>query len=340
MNQKLLSLIVPAYQSEDYLSRCVDTLLLGGDEVEILLVNDGSIDKTAEIIEGYAQRHPGMVRVFHQENQGHGGAVNTGISNATGLYTKVVDSDDWLDGDAFQSLLEHIRLMRLNKECVDLLVWNYVYERDGKRNKRVVRYGGVFPENQTVTWNETGRFALGQYLLMHSMVLKTQVILDSELRLPIHCFYVDNLYAFNTLPRVKTIRYLNLDLYRYYIGREDQSVQEKVMIRRIDQQIKVNKLMIDQTQKLDEVPGKLRVYLLHYLQIITTVTLVMLTFARTQEANEKKAELWAYLQQKNPQVHSLFKRNLMGLLAKSRRKTTYWLIRFLYTVARKHYGFN
>lgn len=89
---KLLSVAIPCYNSEAYMSKCINSLLIGGEEVEIIIVDDGSSDRTAEIADDYAEKYPTIVKAIHQENGGHGQAVNTGIKNATGLYFKVVDS--------------------------------------------------------------------------------------------------------------------------------------------------------------------------------------------------------------------------------------------------------
>ena len=97
---KLLSIAIPCYNSEAYMGKCVDSLLEGGDDVEIIIVNDGSADRTGEIAEDYVRRYPGIVKAVHQENGGHGAAVNAGIENAGGLFFKVVDSDDWVKKEA------------------------------------------------------------------------------------------------------------------------------------------------------------------------------------------------------------------------------------------------
>ena len=88
---KLLSFAVPCYNSEAYMEKCIESLLAGGEEVEILIIDDGSKDRTAEIADGYAEKYPTIVKAIHKENGGHGSAVNTGIANATGLYFKVVE---------------------------------------------------------------------------------------------------------------------------------------------------------------------------------------------------------------------------------------------------------
>ena len=97
---KVLSITVPCYNSQEYMRKCIESLLSGGDEVEILVVDDGSSDRTLEIAQEYEKNYPGIVRAIHQENKGHGGAVNTGLAHATGLNFKVVDSDDWLNEEA------------------------------------------------------------------------------------------------------------------------------------------------------------------------------------------------------------------------------------------------
>ena len=106
---KLLSIAVPCYNSQDYMRHCVETLLPGGDEVEILVVDDGSKDDTAAIADELEAKYPGIVRAIHQENGGHGAAVMAGLKNATGLYFKVVDSDDWLDEEAYPRVLDALR---------------------------------------------------------------------------------------------------------------------------------------------------------------------------------------------------------------------------------------
>ena len=98
---KLLSITIPCYNSQDYMERCIHSLLPGGDDVEILVVDDGSRDMTPEIADAYEKRYPNIVKAIHQENGGHGAAVNAGLKNASGLFFKVVGSGDWGDADAY-----------------------------------------------------------------------------------------------------------------------------------------------------------------------------------------------------------------------------------------------
>ena len=164
---KLLSVAIPCYNSEAYMSKCINSLLIGGEEVEIIIVDDGSSDRTAEIADDYAAKYPTIVKAIHQENGGHGQAVNTGIRNATGLYFKVVDSDDWVNQDAYYEILKTLYELTRGAETVDLLISNFVYEKQGATRKKVMQYRHCFPTNQIFGWDEVRHMKKGQYLLMH-----------------------------------------------------------------------------------------------------------------------------------------------------------------------------
>ena len=128
---KLLSVAIPCYNSENYMRKCVDSLLLGGEDVEIIIVDDGSTrDQTAEIADEYQRRYPTIVKAVHQENGGHGAAVNTGIRNATGLYFKVVDSDDWVKREAYLQVLDTLREMAGGAPSLGMLGWHLVYLKE------------------------------------------------------------------------------------------------------------------------------------------------------------------------------------------------------------------
>ena len=296
--------------------KCIDSLLIGGEDVEIIIVDDGSTrDRTAEIADEYAAQFPTIVKAVHKTNGGHGSAVNAGIANATGLYFKVVDSDDWVRKDAYEKVLDKLRELAGGGQALDMLICNYVYEKEGEVRKKIIQYKHILPEEQMFTWKDCHHFAKGHYILMHSVIFRTKLLRECGLKLPEHTFYVDNLYVFEPLPYVKNMYYLNVNFYRYYIGREDQSVNEQVMISRIDQQIKVNKLMMDYLveNKAEIMKSKrLYQYMKNYLEIITKVSSVLLLRADTPEHLEKKKELWEYLEEKDKAIYRWMRRGLLG----------------------------
>ena len=244
--EKLITFAVPCYNSAAYMDHCIETILQGGEDIEIILVDDGSTkDDTPAICDRYAAEYPDIVKAIHQENGGHGEGVNQGIRNARGIYYKVVDSDDWLDTDALAKVMAKLREFAAMPAPVDLLIANYVYEHVEDNTQKVMGYKNVFPTDQIITWDSIHRFRASQYLLMHSVIYRTQLLRDCGLELPKHTFYVDNIFVYQPLPFVKTLYYMDLDLYRYFIGRADQSVNESVMAGRIDQQVRVTRHMIE-----------------------------------------------------------------------------------------------
>lgn len=308
---KLLTFAIPCYNSQDYMENCIKSLLPGGDDVEILIVDDGSKDSTPEIADAYAKKYPGIVRAIHQENGGHGEAVNAGIRNATGLFFKVVDSDDWVDAEAYAMILDKLRDLAGGAKTLDMFVANYVYEKEGAKHKKVMHYS-FLPKDRMFTWSEVGHIHKGQYILMHSVIYRTQLLRDCGLELPKHTFYVDNIYVYTPLPSVKNMYYMDVDFYRYFIGREDQSINEKVMIGRIDQQIRVNKIMVDEFDLWKIQNRKLRRYMFNYLEIITVISTIMLIRSGTEENLEKKRELWSYIKDKDLRLFHHLRNGIMG----------------------------
>lgn len=337
---KYISFAIPSYNSEEYMERAVDSILKAGEDVEIIIVNDGSKDRTSEIAHRYEEQYPTIVRAVDQVNGGHGEAVNTGLAYAQGTYFKVVDSDDWVDEDALLKILQVLKAFEAEEQQVDMLVANYVYEKEGVVNKKVIDYKNVLPQNTVFGWNDIKRFHLGQYILMHSVIYRTDFLKLCQLKLPKHTFYVDNIYVYYPLPHVRKIYYIDVDFYRYYIGREDQSVNEKVMIGRVDQQIFVTKSMIDMYELKKVMNKKLRQYMINYLAIMMTVSSILLIRSKKKENLEKKQELWQYLKRRDYRTYWKIRYGILGqtmnLPGRSGRKIS----SLAYIVARRLVGFN
>ncbi len=335
---KLLSIAVPCYNSQDYMAHAVESLLPGGDEVEILIVDDGSHDRTAEIADEYERRYPGIVRAIHQENGGHGDAVMTGLRNAAGRYFKVVDSDDWVDEKAYPRVLDALR--SFGEGELDVMISNFIYDKVGVRKKHVVRYFHALPRERVFGWEETRHFLKGQYILMHSVIYRTSLLRECGMELPKHTFYVDELYVYVPMRTAEKMYYLDVDFYHYFIGREDQSVQEEVMIRRIDQALKVNRLLVSSVDPFTVDDVHKRRYMLNYLEIVTTVSSVLLTKSGTDENLEKKKALWGFIRTENPQVYSVLRRRLLGRLVHLPGRFGRAVVIAGYRICQRIFGFN
>ena len=337
---KYISFAIPCYNSEEYMAHAVESILIGGEDVEILIINDGSKDGTLRIAREFEEKYPTIVRVIDKENGGHGDAVNAGLKNATGKYFKVVDSDDWVDEHSLLKILELLRGWNEHDMEVDMLISNYVYEKVGAQHKKVIHYRDVLPENEIFSWKDAGHFGIAQYILMHSVIYRTELLKLNQLELPKHTFYVDNIYVYYPLPFVKKMYYLDVNFYRYYIGREDQSVNEKVMISRLDQQIFVTKTMIDMYQMKQISNKRLRNYMTNYLAIMMTISSILCIRSKKEENLEKKKELWKYLKVRQRGGYWKIRHSILGqtinLPGKSGRKIS----SFAYVVARRFIGFN
>ncbi|RKD31469.1 glycosyltransferase family 2 protein [Lacrimispora algidixylanolytica] len=338
---KLLSVAIPCYNSESYMRHCIDSLLPGGEEVEILIVNDGSTkDNTAAVADEYESRYPNICRAIHQENGGHGEAVNAGLRNATGIYFKVVDSDDWVDYSAYMEILNTLRDFVIGEKTLDMLISNFVYEKQGVKRKKVMNYRTALPKNELFDWDDVKVFILGQYILMHSVIYRTELLKQCGLELPKHTFYVDNIFVYQPLPHVKTMYYLDVNFYRYFIGREDQSVNEQVMIGRIDQQINVTKLMLGYYDVMKIKQRKLRRYTVRYLEIMMTISSILAIKSGSEENLEKKKELWQHLRKQNLKLFLRLRWGFMGQGVNLPGKGGMKFPIAIYQMTQKFFGFN
>ncbi len=339
---KLITFAVPCYNSAAYMSHCIETLLTAGDEAEIILVDDGSVDDTGAIADQFAADYPDIVRVIHQPNGGHGEGVNQGIRHAAGLYYKVVDSDDWLNTDSLARVMVKLREFAAQPEPVDLLVCNYVYEHVEDGTENIVRYHHVFPVDKVFGWKDMGHWSPSKYLLMHSAIYRTQLLRDCGMELPKHTFYVDNIFVYQPLPMVKTLYYMDEDLYRYFIGRSDQSVNESVMIKRVDQQVRITKIMIDAVDlaEVKAVEPDLYRYMVRYLSMMMLISSIFLILSGTPENLEEKDALWAYLKAKDEHLYHKLKYRSLSAVSNLPGYQGRKLSVNLYKLAQKVYKFN
>ncbi len=306
---KLISFAIPSYNSEGYLSHAVETILSGGEDVEILIINDGSRDGTAAIADSYAEKYPTIIRAIHKPNGGHGSGVNRGLQEATGLFYKVVDSDDWVDEAALQALLTTLREHIARGEEADLYITNFIYDHVEDRTQFQRAYRRQMPTNRFFHWDEVKSFHFSNVLLMHSLLYKTEILRSCGIVLPEHTFYVDNIYAYQPLGFTEKLYYLDVDLYHYFIGRADQSVNMANFLKRYDQQIRVMEHMLA-AYTYDEImakPAGLRKYLLHDVAAIMMNTLLFCCGGKEAERKAAYKKLWDDLKIRDKKLHNKLK---------------------------------
>ncbi len=337
---KYLTVAIPCYNSAEYMINAIESLLVAGDDIEIIVVDDGSVDETKDIGFMYERRYPGIVKCISKENGGHGSAVNTGLRHACGLYYKVLDSDDWFDKDALLEIIEKIKKHHEEEAGIDMYIANYVYENQNTGKSTVIKYKHAMPMDTVFSWADMGHFKVSQNILMHSVIYRTELLRECGISLPEHTFYVDNIFVYMPLPYVKRMYYIDLDLYRYFIGRSDQSVNEQIMIKRIDQQIKITKIMIDSHNLIEIENEKLRKYMVKYLAMMMTVSSALLVKEDTEESLAKREELWAYLKQASPDTFKLVNNTLLGRPMQMKSKVGRKVILTGYSLSRRIIGFS
>lgn len=287
---KLLTVTIPCYNSAEYMEKCVDSILVGGDRVEIIIINDGSKDRTGEIADAYAARYPNIVKAVHQENGGHGEGINQGLARASGKYFKVVDSDDAMSAD-FPAFLDKLEECEKNGG-VDLMVTNYYYVHTDGVGDRSICYKNALPTDRIFGWGETKSFRVHQLLTIHSCTFRTELMRRCEEPLPKHVFYEDNLMVYRCLPMVKRMYYMNIDLYRYWIGRPDQSVQEAVMKKRYTHQVLVNEKCFYACHLDDVTEPKLKKYLKHELFVMFGISILNARLNKSKEVDDDLYRMW------------------------------------------------
>ena len=289
---KLLTVTVPCYNSAEYMEKCVDSLLRGGDRVEVIIINDGSKDRTGEIADAYVAKYPNIVRVIHQENGGHGEGINQGVIHATGKYFKVVDSDDVM-GEDFVAFLDKL------EECdknggIDLMVTNYYYVHTDGIGDRSINYKNALPTGKIFGWADTKPFSIHQLLTIHSSTFRTEIMKKAgEIEpLPKHVFYEDNLMVCRVLQYVNKMYYMDIDLYRYWIGRPDQSMQEKALLKRYSHHILVAEKCFSAFHFDDIKEPMKKKYLEHELFMIFSFAIIYTRKNKTKEHDIELKKMW------------------------------------------------
>lgn len=214
--KKILTVSVAAYNVEKYLKKALDSCICEEMKfLEVLIIDDGSKDKTSEVAKEYELRYPGIFRCISKENGGYGSTINTAVRCAIGKYFKLLDGDDWYNTDELNKLLLKL------KECnADMVVTDYseVYEISNK--KRLCRFGDFVCDQELSFSNE----CIELDVPMHAVIYKTELFLQNFIMITEHCFYTDSEFLLTPIPYVRTIEFYHLDVYQYRLAVAGQSV--------------------------------------------------------------------------------------------------------------------
>lgn len=223
---KILTISIAAYQVESYLEQTLNSLLLPEvlEDIEVLVVDDGSTDGTADIARQYQERYPETVRLIQQENGGHGAAVERGIQEAAGEYFKTIDGDDWVDESGFLELVRYLQM----DDKIDIVCtpYDWVEHHTGNKIKRIACDFEGLSYKKIYFFTEVSDQI---YVNMHAMTYRTQLIQKYMPPIDHHCFYVDAEYVLLPIPYVQSISFLEQSVYQYRLGIDGQSMNLRNM---------------------------------------------------------------------------------------------------------------
>ena len=311
---KLLTCVVPCYNSAAYMERAIDSLLPGGEEMEVLIVDDGSTDETGAIADRLAAEHPGIIRAHHQPNGGHGSAINYGIARAEGVYFKVVDSDDRLIKENVPGLMDALRRHAAAENRADLIFHDYVYDKPGEENAFRITYAGKLKPDAPAGWDQCRPFRMWNQFMIHSLIYRTAFLREIGLELPEHTYYEDNLYIYRPLVYTERIMYHRAPMYGYFVGRSDQSINEENLLKRLDQMTEITKAQVTSytLEELNRVSPKLKQYMINNAcgQLFTNCALHFIE--NSERSRKMNRDLWEAIRAFDPALYRRLRRNPLG----------------------------
>ena len=224
MSQKLLSVVIPTYNMEAYLRRCLDSVTRSDvpDTLELIVVNDGSTDGSIAIMQEYAQKRPDIVNIIDKPNGHYGSCVNAALKVATGKYFRMLDADDWFDTEELIKFLN-----QLKKIETDAVVTSYCAHRHTQTNiisPQNIEFEKKYSANDKRVWNQQQPNLYG----MHAFTYRTNILKNVNLKLTEGICYTDSEYLLYPLKQVKNISFLNIVLYHYDWTRDGQSMAPEV----------------------------------------------------------------------------------------------------------------
>ena len=293
---KILSFVIPAYNSKEYLVKCVTSLLHESviNNIEIIIVNDGSTDNTAEIAQKYCDQYPETVKLISQENKGHGGALNTGCAVATGKYLKVIDADDWVETENLPAFIEALK----NCECDVVLTHHYTINQSTDEVKKWKNYPEKFSTPLSFSYIVESFGNFDRSITFHGITYNTKFYHKHNHKLLEKVFYED--HEFSTFPchLAESVMSLDMFIYDYRIGDVTQSVSEENQLKRLSHTEAVLNRFIEEYKNLENesdtvknfICYKAKILLLSYLN---TVLLVEKDKKRGRSSADKMMDLFS-----------------------------------------------
>lgn len=319
---------------EKYISKCLESLIIPSiDKLDIIVVNDGSKDKSSEIAHSYSDKYPDSIRVIDKENGNYGSCINAALPTIKGKYVKILDADDTFNTE---NLEKYIKLLSQYNES--LIITNFIRKKENGKLINQQEYSYLIAKD-VYRFNEILDFLANPKLTMHAVTFRSNVFKNLNYHQTEGISYTDNEWLFLPFSRVDEIRYINISIYELLRGREGQTMDSKVISKQLDHFEKIlwNSINIYENNKNVSNP-----YVLNYfskrIRIIAQVIYHNYLFINSEEFNEKliktddkfkKIDIDLYNEILNNMKLSYFNSNISKYWISKGRKVNLPLIRIL-----------
>lgn len=317
---KILSIVIPAYNVEKYLERClksfeVECIL---EKIEVLIINDGSKDGTGVIAQKYCDKYPDTYVLYNKENGGHGSGINYGIKYATGKYFKVVDGDDWLNT---KELPDFVRL--LEEIEADGVATDFLCVQDETDRILSEKYCTSHKE-QYGKLADLSKGEVMDVIKMHALTIRTEILQQHGITIDEHCYYVDCEYITYPMPYVETVYFYQKFLYMYRLGRNGQSMDIRSMQKNRAQHMHVlDSLLIFYNNNTDGISENKRYYIERCIaQVVENQFQIFISMGLERGVRKELRDWDTQLQQTYPRVCAATTKKSITLL----RKTGYLIL--------------
>lgn len=301
--EKVLSVSIAAYNVEKFLSQTLDSLVVSEimDELEVIVVSDGSTDQTAAIAKEYCDRYPNTFVLIDKANGGYGSTINAAVKVARGKYFRLLDGDDWFDSEGLKSFI-----IQLKDADEDMIITKFkrVFDSDGHEEERdqtvlLAKESGTFDDVNSSEW-----------FTMHGTTFRTAIWKENNIQITEHCFYTDQEYDLLPLRWVKTIRRIPVMLYCYRIGRAEQSVSPQGLEKHYMEEEKVLNKLYEVYSKVDEEKTAKDKYIFNYLSLRTQFHIgIYLIISNTVEHKKQMIDFIEKLKKNRPLIYERVLKN-------------------------------
>lgn len=304
---KILSIIIPTYNMDKYLNRCLDSLIETKSltkYLEIIIVNDGSQDNSLKIAQEYQNKNKDSLYIINKVNGNYGSCINSALKIATGKYVKVLDADDWFDN---KELTKFIQFLQENDS--DLILTNYIINYTSGK-KKICK----FNMDYNILYDDTIMLSTEfQKLQMHSVCYRTSLLQEMEYQQTEGISYTDQEWVFYPMEHVSSIKYCNIYLYQYLLGRSGQTMDNVIFTKKVWQHIIIVKKMIDKFTELQKLSNiSTNKYEYFYNRLLLAIIGIYKTILFSPNTNLKELDDFStYVKEKNEKLYYTLENSIL-----------------------------